>query len=88
MGQEIKDKFSGATEAFARKNVSATGFPGDHLRHRSSDRLPSSRDVVSYELDIFLYLLTQQLFCTLFQLSFQFAFINCFYVEFLLVSNR
>lgn len=87
MGQEIKDKFSGAAESFARKNVSGTGFPGDRLRHRSSEHLSSSRDVVSYELDIFLYLLLQQWPCTLFQLSFQFAFINCFYVEYLLVSN-
>lgn len=60
MGQDIKDKFSGAAEAFARKNVSGTGFTGDRLRHRSSEHLSSSRDVVSYGLDIFLYLLLQQ----------------------------
>ncbi|KAJ8563552.1 hypothetical protein K7X08_032004 [Anisodus acutangulus] len=43
-GQEIKDKFSGAVEAFARKNVPGTGL-GDRLRHRSSEHLSSSRDV-------------------------------------------
>ncbi|XP_069154850.1 casein kinase 1-like protein 11 isoform X3 [Solanum lycopersicum] len=32
-------------EAFARKNVSGTGFTGDRLRHRSSEHLSSSRDV-------------------------------------------
>ncbi|KAF3649038.1 Casein kinase I isoform epsilon [Capsicum annuum] len=45
VGQEIKDKFSGAAEAFARKNGTGTGLPGDRLRHRSSEHLPSSRDV-------------------------------------------
>ncbi|KAG5600844.1 hypothetical protein H5410_032214 [Solanum commersonii] len=45
VGQEIKDKFSGAAEAFARKNVSGTGFTGDRLRYRSSEHLSSSRDV-------------------------------------------
>ncbi|TMW94364.1 hypothetical protein EJD97_010382 [Solanum chilense] len=45
VGQDIKDKFSGAAEAFARKNVSGTGFTGDRLRHRSSEHLSSSRDV-------------------------------------------
>ncbi|KAK4370531.1 hypothetical protein RND71_010006 [Anisodus tanguticus] len=44
VGQEIKDKFSGAVEAFARKNVPGTGL-GDRLRHRSSEHLSSSRDV-------------------------------------------
>ncbi|MCD9646351.1 hypothetical protein HAX54_036119 [Datura stramonium] len=43
--KEIKDKLSGTAEAFARKKVSGTGFPGDRLRHRSSEHLSSSRDV-------------------------------------------
>lgn len=44
--QEIKDRFSGAVEAFSRRNVSGTGLQGDHLRHhRSSDDVPSSKDV-------------------------------------------
>ncbi|XP_009771286.1 casein kinase 1-like protein 10 [Nicotiana sylvestris] len=44
--QEIKDRFSGAVEAFTRRNVSGTGLQGDHLRHhRSSDDVPSSKDV-------------------------------------------
>ncbi|XP_060215890.1 casein kinase 1-like protein 11 isoform X2 [Lycium barbarum] len=45
VGQDIKDKFSGAVEAFARKNVSGTCFLGDRTRHRSSEHLSSSRDV-------------------------------------------
>ncbi|XP_025887296.1 casein kinase 1-like protein 11 isoform X4 [Solanum lycopersicum] len=36
-------------EAFARKNVSGTGFTGDRLRHRSSEHLSSSRDVADSE---------------------------------------
>ncbi|CAN4091104.1 unnamed protein product [Withania somnifera] len=44
--QEIKDGFSGAVEAFTRRNVSGTGLQGDHLRHhRSSEDVPSSKDV-------------------------------------------
>ncbi|XP_009597948.1 casein kinase 1-like protein 10 isoform X1 [Nicotiana tabacum] len=44
--QEIKDRFSGAVEAFTRRNVSGTGLQGDHLRHhRSSEDVPSSKDV-------------------------------------------
>lgn len=43
----MRDRFSGAVEAFARKNGSAAGLHGDHSRHRSSDNVPSSKDVVS-----------------------------------------
>lgn len=53
--QEIKDRFSGAVEAFTRRNVSGTGLQGDHLRHhRSSDDVPSSKDVVSGAYDYLL----------------------------------
>ncbi|XP_049408108.1 casein kinase 1-like protein 10 isoform X3 [Solanum stenotomum] len=44
--QEIKDRFSGAVEAFSRRNMPGTGLQGDHLRHhRSSDDVPSSKDM-------------------------------------------
>lgn len=46
VGQEIRDKFSGAVEAFARRNTSGHG---DHLRHRSSDGMPSSKDQADSE---------------------------------------
>lgn len=49
MGQEIRDRFSGAVEAFARRNGSGHALHGDHSRHRSSDDVPSSKDVVSTE---------------------------------------
>jgi casein kinase 1 epsilon len=44
VGQEIRDRFSGAVEAFARRNGSGHGLHGDHSRHRSSDDVPSSKD--------------------------------------------
>lgn len=47
VGQEIRDRFSGAVEAFARRNGSGHGLHGDHFRHRSSDDVPSSKDAVS-----------------------------------------
>lgn len=37
---EIRDRLSGAMEAFGRRN-------GDPLRNRSSDEVPSSKDVVT-----------------------------------------
>ncbi|KAI3469785.1 hypothetical protein Pfo_026448 [Paulownia fortunei] len=41
--QEGRDRFSGAVEAFARRN--GAGLHGDHSRHRSSEEVPSSKDV-------------------------------------------
>ncbi|XP_052188333.1 casein kinase 1-like protein 10 isoform X2 [Diospyros lotus] len=49
--QEIRDRFSGAIEAFARRNGSGTGLHGensrnkDQSRRRSSDDIPLSKDV-------------------------------------------
>ncbi|XP_057484771.1 casein kinase 1-like protein 10 isoform X1 [Actinidia eriantha] len=49
--QEIRDRFSGAVEAFSRRNGPGTGLHSDnsrhrdHSRHRSSDDVPSSKDV-------------------------------------------
>ncbi|KAJ4833011.1 Casein kinase 1-like protein 10 [Turnera subulata] len=45
VGQEIRDRFSGAVEAFARRNGSGHALHSDPSRHRSSDDLPSSKDV-------------------------------------------
>ncbi|KAL0388439.1 UNVERIFIED_CONTAM: Casein kinase-like protein 11 [Sesamum radiatum] len=42
---EVRDRFSGAVEAFARRNSSGAGLHGDHSRHRSSEDVPSSKDV-------------------------------------------
>ncbi|KAJ8434841.1 hypothetical protein Cgig2_022120 [Carnegiea gigantea] len=44
VGREIRDRFSGAVEAFARRNTSDAGLQGDHSRHRSLHD-PSSKDV-------------------------------------------
>ncbi|CAA3030024.1 casein kinase 1 10 [Olea europaea subsp. europaea] len=44
--EEIRDRFSGAAvEAFAKRNGLTAGLHGDPLRHRSSEGLPSSKDV-------------------------------------------
>lgn len=45
MRQETRDRFSGTVESFTRRSGSA-GLHGDPLRHRSSDDVPSSKDVV------------------------------------------
>jgi len=51
---DIRDRFSGAVEAFARRNGSGLGLHGDHSRHRSSDDVPSSsKDVVSILVIVF-----------------------------------
>lgn len=53
MRQEGRDRFSGAVEAFSRRNATGSGLHGEHSRHRdhsrnrSSDDVPSSKDVVS-----------------------------------------
>lgn len=46
VGQEIRDRFSGAVEAFARRNGSGHALHGDQSRYRSIDDVPSSKDVV------------------------------------------
>ncbi|XP_058208597.1 casein kinase 1-like protein 10 isoform X1 [Rhododendron vialii] len=49
--QEGRDRFSGAVEAFSRRNATGSGLQGEHSRHRdhsrnrSSDDVPSSKDV-------------------------------------------
>ncbi|KAK4482468.1 hypothetical protein RD792_009626 [Penstemon davidsonii] len=43
--QEVRDKFSGAVEAFTRRHGSSGGLLGDSSRHRSSQDAPSSKDV-------------------------------------------
>ncbi|XP_042516296.1 casein kinase 1-like protein 10 isoform X2 [Macadamia integrifolia] len=45
LGQEIRDRFSGAVEAFARRNTSVSGLHGDHSKHKNSEDVPSSKDV-------------------------------------------
>ncbi|KAJ6988678.1 casein kinase 1-like protein 10 isoform X1 [Populus alba x Populus x berolinensis] len=45
VGQEVRDRFSGGVEAFARRNSSGHALHSDQSRHRSSDDAPSSKDV-------------------------------------------
>jgi casein kinase 1 epsilon len=42
VGQDLRGRFTGAIEAFTRRNVSSQGALGDRSRHRSSDDIPSS----------------------------------------------
>ncbi|KAL0435579.1 UNVERIFIED_CONTAM: Casein kinase-like protein 11 [Sesamum radiatum] len=44
VGQDIREKFSGAVEVFSRKNPTTSGRYGEH-RHRMSEDVPSSKDV-------------------------------------------
>ncbi|KAK6164451.1 hypothetical protein DH2020_001315 [Rehmannia glutinosa] len=44
VGQDIRDRFSGAVEAFSRRNITSSGRHGEHSRHRCED-VPSSKDV-------------------------------------------
>ncbi|KAK4418413.1 Casein kinase-like protein 11 [Sesamum alatum] len=44
VGQDIREKFSGAVEVFSRKNPTTSGRHGEH-RHRTSEDVPSSKDV-------------------------------------------
>lgn len=46
-GQEVRDRYAGGVEAFARRNGAGHQLHGDHSRHRSSEDVPSSKDVVS-----------------------------------------
>ncbi|XP_051141711.1 casein kinase 1-like protein 10 [Andrographis paniculata] len=45
LGQDIRDRFSGAVEAFSRRNASSSGRHGDYSRRRTSEDVPSSKDV-------------------------------------------
>ncbi|XP_043717914.1 casein kinase 1-like protein 10 isoform X2 [Telopea speciosissima] len=45
VGHDIRDRFSGAVEAFARRNSSVSGLHGDPSKHKNSEDIPSSKDV-------------------------------------------
>ncbi|GER24944.1 casein kinase I [Striga asiatica] len=46
VGHDIRDRFSGAVEAFSRRNTAtSSGRHGEHSRHRTSEDMPSSKDV-------------------------------------------
>ncbi|CAL9023483.1 unnamed protein product [Prunus brigantina] len=45
VGKEIRERFSGAVEAFSRRNTSGSSPRQDHLKHRSFEDAPSSKDV-------------------------------------------
>lgn len=49
MGQEVRDRFSGAVEAFARRHGSSSGQHGDNSRHKVlEDSLLSPKEAVSH----------------------------------------
>ncbi|XP_052178750.1 uncharacterized protein LOC127792317 isoform X3 [Diospyros lotus] len=43
-GQEGRERFAGGTEAFARRNFTGGVLRGDHLKHKASDDVPSSKE--------------------------------------------
>ncbi|XP_010551681.1 PREDICTED: casein kinase 1-like protein 11 isoform X2 [Tarenaya hassleriana] len=46
VGQDLRERFLGAVEAFTRRNVKSNGVQGDGTRHRSSDgNIPSSKEL-------------------------------------------
>ncbi|XP_061352918.1 casein kinase 1-like protein 11 isoform X2 [Gastrolobium bilobum] len=45
VGQDIRDRLSGAVEAFSRRNSSGHGLHTDHSKHRSLNDVPSSKVV-------------------------------------------
>ncbi|CAM8959304.1 unnamed protein product [Rhodiola kirilowii] len=49
VGQEIRERFTGAVEAFSRRNISGSGQLGEHPRHRTPEDAPSSKDVQDTE---------------------------------------
>lgn len=49
VGKEIRDRFSGAVEAFSRRQGSGSSPRRyDHARNRSSEDVPSSKNVVIF----------------------------------------
>ncbi|GAV66554.1 Pkinase domain-containing protein [Cephalotus follicularis] len=46
VGKEIREKFSGAVEAFSRRNTSGSSPHGDHSKQRSPEDLPLSKHVL------------------------------------------
>lgn len=46
VGKEIRDRFSGAVEAFSRRNISSAS--PHHSRHRTYEDLASPKDVVNF----------------------------------------
>ncbi|RDX68651.1 Casein kinase 1-like protein 6, partial [Mucuna pruriens] len=45
IGKEIREKFSGAVEAFSRRNPAASPGPRDHNKHRSYEDVPAQKDL-------------------------------------------
>jgi len=43
VGKELRDRLSGAVEAISRRNALASG---DHTKHRNSQDVTTSRDMV------------------------------------------
>jgi len=48
VGKEIREKFSGAVEAFSRRNPTSSSPRGDHSKHRGFEEGAAHKDVVSF----------------------------------------
>ncbi|XP_020093874.1 casein kinase 1-like isoform X2 [Ananas comosus] len=51
VGQDIRDRFSGAVEAFARRNASGSGHPGDNSKQKTVEdsRMPSKEPATDFD---------------------------------------
>ncbi|ESW34555.1 hypothetical protein PHAVU_001G162300 [Phaseolus vulgaris] len=49
VGKEIREKFSGAVEAFSRRNPTSSSPRGDHSKHRGFDEVAVHKDVYHEE---------------------------------------
>ena len=47
VGKEIREKFSGAVEAFSRRNPTSPSPRGDHSKRRSFEEVAVHKDVVN-----------------------------------------
>lgn len=63
-GQEVRDRFSGAVEAFARRNASNYGHHGEHSKHKISDDAHiTHKEAVTLSLFLFALIKACACFC-------------------------
>lgn len=58
VGREIRDRFSGAVEAFSKRNILSTSPRHDHSRHKTAEDVTLSKHVVRFNFrsKIFFYI--------------------------------
>lgn len=56
VGKEIRDRFSGAVEAFSRRHVSGSSPRNDLSKYRTYEEVPSSKDAVNFYSPTFFFI--------------------------------